>query len=166
MPTRRALLKAFAGLPALSLSALSFAQALPRPFVLYDDELKNGWQSWSWAKVDMSVPVSGAKPMRVKGDAWSALALHHDAISTEGFSKLTFAINGGMEGGQVLMVKAMVDGKAVEPSVLFKPTAKTWLVGEVSLKDLGVEGKKIDGFVWQAQANPFSAFYITRIQLE
>ena len=39
-----------AGLPAL-------AQSPPSPFVVYDDELKNDWQNWSWAKVDVSAPV-------------------------------------------------------------------------------------------------------------
>jgi hypothetical protein len=58
--------------------------------VVYDDELKNGWQSWSWAKVDLAVPAGGVKPIKVQGEPWSALALHHDAFSTAGYTKLTF----------------------------------------------------------------------------
>lgn len=166
MSARRILFTLLAGLAALSLTASAFAQTLPKPFVLYEDELKNGWQSWSWAKVDLSYKSGDAKPMRVKGDPWSALALHHEAFSTEGFSKLTFYINGGMEGEQALTIKATVDGKPVESNFMIKPKAKTWSVAEVSLKELGVDGKKIDGIIWQGQATAFSPFYITRIQLE
>lgn len=166
MQTRRTLLKVFAGLTAASLVGPAFAQTLPKPFVVYDDELKNGWQSWSWAKVDLSVSAGGAKPIRVKGDPWSALALHHDAFPTEGFSKLTFNINGGLDGDQTLTIKAMVDGKPIESAFVIKPKAKTWAVAEVPLKDLGAEGKKIDGICWQAQGSAYSAYYITRIQFE
>ena len=126
MPTRRALLKAFAGLPALSLSALSFAQALPRPFVLYDDELKNGWQNWSWAKVVLSAPVGNAKPIKVEGDAWSGLQLHHDPFSIDGLTKLTFYINGGVEAGQQLKVALSSGGKAIDSTFMIAPKAKTW----------------------------------------
>ncbi|MEO7578161.1 MAG: hypothetical protein ABIT83_11170, partial [Massilia sp.] len=62
MSTRRTFLSAIAGLAACGVLAPAGAQALGKPFVVYDDELKNGWQSWSWAKVTLSVPTSGSKP--------------------------------------------------------------------------------------------------------
>jgi hypothetical protein len=37
---------------------------------------------------------------------------------------------------------------------------------EVQLKDIGAASKNIDGISWQAQANPYSDYYITRIQFE
>ena len=156
----------FSVLAAACLASAAFAQNLPKPFVAYDDGLANGWQSWSWAKVALNTPAGGSKPIKVEGDAWSALQLHHDAFSTAGYSKLTFYINGGVEGGQTLMIKATVDGKAVETDYVVKPKAKTWSVVEVPLKDIGVQGKTIDGIQWQAQGNPYSAYYITRIQFE
>ncbi|MEV4777645.1 twin-arginine translocation signal domain-containing protein [Burkholderia sp. LMU1-1-1.1] len=165
MHTRRAFLTA-AGLAAALLATPLFAQTPGQPFVAYDDGLANGWQNWSWAKVELAKPIAGAKPIRVEGDPWSALALHHDAFSTAGYSKLTFSINGGVNGGQQLSIKAMVDGKAVESAVAIQPKAKTWAQVEIPLKELGVEGKTIDGISWQGQANPYSAYYITRIQFE
>lgn len=144
----------------------AFAEAPAKPFVAYDDGLKNGWQSWSWAKVELSAPAGGAKPIKVEGDPWSALLLHHDAFSTEGYSKLTFSINGGANGGQSIVIKPMVDGKAVESGFLIQPKAKTWNSVEVSLKDIGADGKTIDGICWQVQANAYTAYYITRIQFE
>lgn len=163
MTTRRGFIAALAGLAAW-ITAPARAQA--QPFVVYDDELKNGWQNWSWAKVDFGVPVSGAKPIKVQGEPWSALALHHDAFSTASHSKLSFTINGGAQGGQTLMIKAMVDGKAVESSYVIQPKAKTWTQVVVPLKEIAADGKTIDGISWQAQADAYSPYYITRIQFE
>ncbi len=166
MQVRRTFLKAVAGLSAASIFGPVFAQALPKPFVIYDDELKNGWQDWSWAKVVLSAPAGGAKPIKVQGDAWSAVSLHHDAFSTEGFSKLTFNINGGMVGEQDLTVKVMVDGKPVDSTYNIKPKAKTWALVEVALKDINGANKTIDGICIQAKGEAYTAYYITRIQLE
>jgi hypothetical protein len=166
MHTRRTFLTMAAATGVVCLSRTARAQALPKPFIVYDDELKNGWQNRSWAKVALSTPAGGSKPIKVEGDPWSALSLYHDAFSTAGFSKLTFFINGGKEGGQHLMVKVMAGGKAIDANFLIQPKVKTWTVVEVPLKELGAEGKMIDGIIWQGQANAFSAFYIARIQFE
>ena len=166
MSTRRTFLAFLTALSALGAAAPACAQALPKPFVIYEDELKNGWQSWSWAKVGLSTPAAGAKPIKVEGDPWSALLLHHDAFSTEGYTKLTFFINGGKDGGQSLMIKARADDKDLPSTYVVQPKAKTWAMVEVPLKDLGAEGKKIDGIMVQGQATAYGAYYITRIQLE
>jgi hypothetical protein len=162
MQTRRT----FLAIAASYFAMPAFAQAPGKPFIVYDEELKNGWQSWSWAKIALSVAAGGSKPIKVEGDPWSALALHHDPFSTEGFSKLVFYINGGGVGGQTLMVKATVDGKAIESDFALKPKAKTWAIVEVPLKDLGVQGKMIDGFQLQARDTAYSAYYVDRIQFE
>ncbi|MET0264600.1 MAG: hypothetical protein ABW202_03210 [Duganella sp.] len=167
MPTRRTVLAALSAVaPMLLLHRPALAQAPDKPFVLYDDELKNGWVNWSWAKVQLGVAIGGAKPIKVEGDPWTALLLHHEPFSTSGFSKLTFAINGGVSGGQQLAIKAMIDGKAVEQTFMIEPKAKTWNRVEIPLAKLGIEGKTIDGISWQGQADPYSAYYITRIQFE
>ena len=112
------------------------------------------------------MPAGGARPIKVQGEPWSALALHHDAFSTAGYTKLTFSINGGAQGGQSLMIKAMVDNKPVDSSFVIQPKAKTWTQVEVPLKELIAEGKTIDGIAWQGQADAYSPYYITRIQFE
>lgn len=166
MRTRRTFLTLATGLIAGWLVKPVSAQALAKPFVVYDDELKNGWQSWSWAKVALATPTGGSKPIKVSGDPWSALLLHHDAFSTQGFDKLTFYINGGTEGGQSLMIKAMSDGKENASQFVIQPKAKTWAVVEVPLKDIGAQDKTIDGIMWQAQGSAYGAYFITRIQFE
>ena len=166
MQTRRTFLSMAAATGVACLAGTARAQALPKPFMVYDDELKNGWQNRSWARVALSTPAGGSKPIKVEGDPWSALSLYHDAFSTAGFSKLTFFINGGKDGGQNLTVKAMAGGKAIESAYLIQPKVKTWTVVDVPLKELGAEGKMIDGIMWQGQASAFGAFYIARIQFE
>ena len=165
--TRRRVLASMASLLAAAAAPLTRAQSVPNPFVIYDDELKNGWQNWSWGvKLDLSYPTGGAKPMKVQGEPWSAVQLHHEPFSTVGFSKLTFYINGGPEGGQTLMVKASVDKKPGDSSYVIQPKAKTWAIVDIPLKEIGAADKTVDAFLWQAQGEAYKPFFITRIQLE
>jgi hypothetical protein len=166
LKTRRTFLALVPALAATMLAKPALAQAPGKPFVAYDEELKNGWQNWSWAKVAMSVPAGGSKPIKVEGDAWSALALHHEPFSTEGFTKLTFYINGGVAGGQTLTVRATSDKKTLPSDFFVQPKAKTWAVVEVPLKEIGAQGKTIDGFQLQAQGSAYGAYYVDRIQFE
>ncbi len=164
--SRRMFMTALAGLAAASQAPRAWAQSTVAPMVVYDDELKNGWQSWSWAKVELSSPVGSVKPIKVEGDPWTALALHHDAFSTSGFTKLTFYINGGVDGGQTLLVKALTDGKAIDSSYPIQPKVKSWNVVEVPLKDIGADNKMIDGIWLQGEADAYKPYYITKIQFE
>lgn len=166
MNSRRRFMAALAGMAGALYASPASAADLPKPFVLYDDELKNGWQNWSWAKVQLGVNVGNGKPIKVEGDPWSALALHHDAFSTEGFTKLTFYINGGGAGGQQLMVKVQADGKIIESDYVISPKAKTWAMVEVPLKEIKADNRSIDGIVLQGRDSAYPAYYVTRIQLE
>jgi hypothetical protein len=166
MSISRRLFLAAIGAAGASGGSLARAGDLPQAFTVYDDELKNGFQNWSWAKVQLGVPVGNGKPIRVEGEPWSALALHHEPFSTQGFSKLSFYINGGKEGGQSVTVRVMVDGKLVETDYVIQPKAKTWAIVEVPLKDIGAAGKTIDAVAFQGRESAYSPYYITRIQFE
>jgi hypothetical protein len=54
----------------------------------------------------------------------------------------------------------------IESNYAIQPKAKTWAVVEVPLKDINAVGKTIDGISWQAQGDPYTAYYIARIQFE
>ncbi|MBW8735091.1 MAG: hypothetical protein JF571_12460, partial [Asticcacaulis sp.] len=86
MISRRSLIASVAGLTG-TLALGARAADKPAPMVVYDDELKNGWQNWSWATVALSVPAGQVKPIKVEGGPWSALALHHDPVSLAGYTK-------------------------------------------------------------------------------
>lgn len=154
---------------ALLAAVPAIAQAAkPAPMVIYDDELKNDWQNWSWSvTLQMSVPAGQVKPIKVEGTPWAALDLHHSAISTKGYSKLTFFINGGVDGGQQLMVKAKAPGGvAIDSNYVIAPKVKTWVVVEVPLKDIGADDKMIEDVFIQGGADAYKPYYITKIQLE
>ena len=166
MSVSRRLFLAALGVAGVTGGSLARAGDLPHPLVIYDDDLQNGFQNTSWAKVQMSVPAGGGKAIRVEGDPWSALMLRGNAFSTEGYTKLTFLINGGKDGEQPLMVRALAEGKPIDSTYVVKPKAKTWAVVEVPLKDINAVGKTIDGIWWQAGGDAYSAYYIARIQFE
>ncbi len=163
--SRRSLIASAA---ALAGGAATSAFAQTAPFVVYDDELKNGWQNWSWGTtLEMSVPAGTVKPIKVEGGAWSALDLHHEAFSTAPYTKLTFYINGGLEGGQNLAVKVKAaGGTAIESNYVIQPKLKTWTPVVVALKDIGADNKTIEDIFFQGQADVYKAYYITKIQFE
>jgi hypothetical protein len=138
----------------------------PEPMLVYDDALQPGWNNWSWAKVELSVPTGNAKPIKVQGDPWTALALHHEPFSTKGYTNLVFYVNGGTEGGQTIAVKLMAGGKPLEASYVVTPKTKTWAVVTVPLKDIEGIDKVIDGICFQAQDKPYAPYYVTKIQFE
>jgi hypothetical protein len=142
--------------------------AKPAPMVIYDDALKNDWQNWSWGTtLELSVPAGQVKPIKVEGTPWSALDLHHAALSTKGYTRLTFYINGGADGGQQLLVKVKAPGGvAIDSTYAIAPKVKTWAMVEVPLKDIGAEDKMIEDIFFQGAAAAYKPYYITKIQLE
>ena len=151
---------------ALLGAASVHAQTAPAPIVVYNDALGEGWQNWSWATVTLQVPAGGVQPIKVEGGPWSALALHHDPIFTKGYSKITFFINGGVDGGQSVAVKVLVNGKAVDSNYVISPKAKTWSPVSVPLKEIGGQDVNIDGIWFQGQADAYKPYYVDKIEIE
>lgn len=142
------------------------AQAAPAPVVVYNDALGDGWQNWSWATVTLQVPAGGVQPIKVEGGPWSALALHHDPIYTKGYSKITFFINGGADGGQSVAIKVTVNGKALDKADTIQLKTKTWEPVSIPLKDIGGQDINIDGIWFQGQADAYKPYYVDKIQIE
>lgn len=163
-----------AGLLLLATPVVTTAQTAPAaptataPMVIYDDALMPGWDNWSWAKVTLSKDIGAdVKPIAVEGDAWSALAFHHAPLSTAGYTKLTFYINGGETGGQSIAIKALSGGKPIESNFVIRLTANTWNVVNVPLNEIGAADTTIDGLWLQAVTDkPYGTYYVTVIQLE
>ena len=154
---------------ALSASAqIASATPVVAPMVIYSDGLQNNWQNWSWgATIGLETPAGGVKPIQVEGGAWSALDLHHDAVSTAGYSKLTFYINGGVDGGQTLSIHVkLADGTSPASNYTIQPKVKTWSVVEVPLKDIGGENQQVTDVFIQGGADPYKPYFIDKIQIE
>jgi hypothetical protein len=136
--------------------------------VIYDKALAEGWQNWSWAKTTLSAELGGSarKPIRVEASPWSALYLHHDPFSTQGWTKLAFLIQGSAAGGEVRAF-ALVDGKVASDGYLVKFGNAGWTQVEIPLVTLGVENKLTDG-IWLQNASgaELPKFYVAEIKLK
>jgi hypothetical protein len=136
--------------------------------VIYDKALAEGWQNWSWAKTTLSAELGGSarKPIKVEASPWSALYLHHDPFSTQGWTKLTFLIQGSAAGGEVRAF-ALVDGKVASDGYLIKLGNAGWTQVEIPLVTLGVENKTTDG-IWLQNASgaELPKFYVAEIKLK
>jgi alpha-L-arabinofuranosidase len=106
---------------------------------VYDDALVNGWQNWSWdttVGTETTIVNSGASSMAVTL-AGGGLSLHHDDIDTQSYQSLTFWINGGPVGGQLLALNIERDD-GVRPALALSPlVANTWQKVTISLADIG-----------------------------
>lgn len=106
---------------------------------IYDDALVNGWQNWSWGTTvgtETTLVNSGASAMAVTLDG-GGLSLHHADLDTQNYSSLTFWINGGAVGGQLLALNIERDD-GVRPSVPLSPlVANNWQKVTIPLAALG-----------------------------
>lgn len=117
---------------------------------IYTDQLDNGWQSWSWATVNLAntSPVhTGTRSVSVTAAAWQALYLHHNAFSSSSYQGVRFWIHGGALGGQRVQIQGLLGG-AAQPAVQLNPLpAGQWRLIEIPLSTLGVDNKpNLDGF--------------------
>ncbi len=147
--------------PPLATSAMS----------VYADALENGWENWSWAAVDLSNPApvnSGTSSIAVTASPYSALSFHHGAIETQLFSSVTFWINGGSSGGQLLAVKAVL-GDGAHPGVTIGPlAANTWQKVVIPLGDLGAANRLDLTNIWVQEVAGVAAptYYVDDFRLE
>jgi alpha-N-arabinofuranosidase len=150
---------------------------LDHGMALYGDRFAEGWENWSWASVDPANtrPVnSGTSALAVRAGAFTALAFHHAAMDTSNYASLTFWINVGSPGGQVLTLRALLSGAAVPQSFALPAMTPNpqnpWRKITVPLGALGVAGKPDLTDIWMQEtggadqtANPF---YIDDVRLD
>lgn len=137
--------------------------------VVYADALQNGWQSWSWAGLDLgsTAPVRAGCALRVAAGPWQALYLHHAPFPTSAYAAVTFWIHGGSQGGQRLWVKALRNGAPQAAVPLGPLPVGQWQSVTVSLRDLGVaDVPDMDGlWVQDATGRMQPAFSVDEIAL-
>lgn len=137
---------------------------------IYTDTLQNGWVDWSWATVNRanSSPVhSGSSSISVSSTNWQALYLHHSATNGSDFTNLTFWINGGASGGQIIQIQA-TRINVPQPAVVLAPLpVNSWRLETISLTSLGVAtATDFDGFWLQVQNSGLApTFYVDDIAL-
>jgi alpha-L-arabinofuranosidase len=147
------------------------APPLDGAMALYDDGFANGWQDWSWAAVNSANPApvnSGASSIAVTAAAYSALRFHHAPLDTQGYTNLTFWINGGAAGGQLLSLNALIGG-VLQPGLLVGPlAANTWQKFVVPLSALGAATNPnlTDLLLLEITGVDAPTFYVDDVRLE
>jgi hypothetical protein len=139
-----------------------------QPVTVYDTMLAPGWENWSWAKSELSIPLGGSprRPIKVEAGPWQALYLHHAGLDTTGLRQLTFLIQGSTPDREV-RVFMITGGKPVGEGKLVKISNTGWTEVKVPLVTLGVENAMVDGIWMQnASATDLPKFYVTDIRID
>jgi hypothetical protein len=162
---------------ALLAAGLPFSSARAQTnMIIYSNALTNEWANWSW---NSTINFSCASPVRtgdtdsisVTSEAYAALYLNVSGateINSTLFTNLTFWLNGGPSGGQVLTVDATLNSTGQGDTVVVGPlAANTWQQFTVSLESLGVADEPdLDGFWFQNNTgNSIPAYFVDDIVL-
>lgn len=138
---------------------------------LYTDNLVNGFQSWSWATVNLQnySPVhSGSFSIAVNDGGYQALAFNRSQFNDSPYTSLSFWVNGGSSGGQLLQVSGLLDYNAqTAHSIAALPAGNTWQQVTIPLSTLGVANRSnLTGFWIQGRAGGSQpTFYVDDMQL-
>jgi len=138
--------------------------------IIYNDALQNGWQDWGWATINYNntSPVhSGAKSISVGVSASQALYVAHGVFNPSPYTALSFWINGGGSGGQLLNVLGHAGGK--EQSVFNLPPLGTnvWQQFTIPFSAIGLAGRTdVDGFwIMGRTTSTQPTFYVDDVSL-
>lgn len=138
---------------------------------IFDDQLENGWQNWSWATVNLAntSPVhSGTDSIAVTAGPWQALYFENVVEDVNLYGALTFWINGGTTGGQELQVYALLSNVQQSTAYAIPPLkANTWQQITIPVSALGIAGQPdLDGFwIMDRTGTSQPTFYVDDVSL-
>jgi alpha-N-arabinofuranosidase len=140
------------------------------PLLIYTNNLVNDFQNWSWATVNLTntTPVHvGSNSISVSASDYSALWLYAPGFNTALYTNLSFWINGGSDGGQVVNVWGVLGGDNKINYTLPALASNTWRQFIIPLSALGVANQtNCNGFWWQLDSSATAAtFYVDSVQL-
>ena len=139
--------------------------------VIYDDELSENWNDWSWdTTVDLSEQVTvynGAQSISVEyNEGWVGFYLRNEgSIDLSEYGSLRFWIHGGQSSGQKVRVHTVDGDENTGPDIELSPLSSGWQQVDVSVADLG-STDLISGFIWQNNTDSAQpVFYIDDVSL-
>jgi hypothetical protein len=139
--------------------------------IIYSNGLQNGWNNWSWATVNLNntttVPPGSSSSVSVTSSNYTALYFEHADFDSSSFSNLTFWLNGGSSGGQVLSVTGILGGNNQSVVSLPALVANTWQQFTVSLASIGVgNAPNFDGiWIWNDKNISIPTFFAANFLL-
>jgi hypothetical protein len=111
---------------------------------VFDGSLKNQFQSWSSAKVDLAASTSHSDSHGIKVDAEVGQQLQLGTVPFDGmpYRAISFWVNGGAIGGQKLVLRANIMDAAQTPVALPELKPAEWTHVEITFVDLGIAGQE------------------------
>lgn len=110
---------------------------------IYSDQMANGFQNWSWGKVNIASPNpvhAGSSAISLNDVAWNAISFWHADFNPAPFTNLTFWANGGANGGQVVQIYLQYGTNSGPACQLPALAANTWRQFNLPFSTLGVAG--------------------------
>lgn len=141
---------------------------------IYDDSLTGGFQDWSWnctRDFNATQPVySGTHSIAVTiNSGFGALRFNNSSgFNQKLYQSVSFWINGGYSGGQLLQISAVNVNDPYKAGLLLPPLApNAWQHYVVPLSTLGVtNGSKCTGFWLQdSSGGPQPTYYVDNVEL-
>ena len=117
----------------------------PPPVTIYADALASDWANWSWSSTvtfnETTIKKNGTASTKVTANAgWSALSLRKGtALTTSGYSKITFWVHGGTSGGNksIKVYVSTLDSGGDTPGKIITATLNAWTAITVNLSEIG-----------------------------
>src|ERR1017187_2296522 len=131
---------------------------------VYIDALGSGWQDWSWSTSNVfnnPSPTYNGSAVSIKVislTAWNGFSLYYGSIASNAYQNLSFYINGGTAGGQLL-------------KVVLEDTTSGQASAALNLESYLVGGGSVASGVWKQVSIPLADFHLptssfTRIDLQ
>jgi hypothetical protein len=158
--------------PCFCLLALALSFAARANQAIYTDSLQNDWGNWSWSDTinwaNTSPVHSGSDSISVQLGAWGALYVHNTAFSPSTYTNFSFWISGGTAGGQLLQVKASLNGNALNSGISIGPLGTSWQLVNAPISTLVPAGQsQMDGLWIQDRSGTTQpTFYVDDLALQ
>jgi len=137
-----------AAVAADAVADTSAASTSAHGHAIYRDKAENGWDAagWTWAKnvdfADHATVYAGTSAIRVSFDNFDGVKFHHLPLNTAPFDRISFVVNGGPKGGQVIQIGAACSEKNVAEGVRIAPLPPNrWVSVTVPLRDVGLANR-------------------------
>jgi alpha-N-arabinofuranosidase len=129
---------------ALAFLGLCFRTPAQTNYSIYSDEVDNGFQNWSYGpyNFESTNPVYSGTYAITLSNAWNGISFEHSDFNPAPYTNLTFFVNGGATGGQIVQVNWQYDDSAsngLEYQLPALPT-NSWRQFNLPLATLGVAG--------------------------
>jgi hypothetical protein len=139
--------------------------------MIYSNSLQNAWVDDSWAEDDLTntnpVLPGFSNSISVSCAEYGALYLSQTPSSSAYYTNLTFWLNGGETGGQVLTVTGTLDEVDQNPYTLPALPSNTWQEFVIPLSAIDVADQPdFDGiWIWNNTDSAIPTFYVDDIYL-